>query len=81
MGLQKIIEELQEKLAIATGKSRTTSQASSIPPSHDRSGSRSTPKDQSTSSSSGKASYKCTVEMGVQSNVHVDETLRVFDGG
>ena len=26
MGLQKIIEELQEKLSIATGKSRTTSQ-------------------------------------------------------
>jgi transposase len=25
LGLQKIIEELQEKLAIATGKSRTTS--------------------------------------------------------
>lgn len=31
---------------------------------HDRSGSRNTPKNQSTSSSSGKASYKCTVEMG-----------------
>ena len=26
LGLQKIIEELPEKLAIATGKSRTTSQ-------------------------------------------------------
>jgi transposase len=35
LGLQKIIEELQEKLAIATGKSRTTSQTSSIPPSTD----------------------------------------------
>ena len=34
-GLQKIIEEFQEKLAIATGKSRTTSQNSSIPPSTD----------------------------------------------
>ena len=34
--LQKIIEELQEKLAIATGKSRTTSQTSSIPPSTDQ---------------------------------------------
>ena len=33
LGLQKIIEELQEKLAIATGKSRTTSQTSSKPPS------------------------------------------------
>jgi hypothetical protein len=33
LGLQKIIEELLEKLAIATGKSRTTSQTSSIPPS------------------------------------------------
>ena len=32
LGLQKIIEELQEKLAIATGKSRTTSQTSSILP-------------------------------------------------
>jgi hypothetical protein len=31
LGLQKIIEELQEKLAIATGKSRTTSQTSSNP--------------------------------------------------
>jgi transposase len=35
LGLQKIIEELQEKLAIATGKSRTTSQTSSKPPSTD----------------------------------------------
>lgn len=35
LGLQKIIEELQEKLAIATGKSRTTSQNSSKPPSTD----------------------------------------------
>ena len=35
MGLQKIIQELQEKLAIATGKSRTTSQTSSQPPSLD----------------------------------------------
>ena len=35
LGLQKIIEELQEKLAIATGKSRTTSQNYSIPPSTD----------------------------------------------
>jgi len=33
LGLQKIIEELQEKLAIAEGKSRTTSQTSSKPPS------------------------------------------------
>jgi LPS O-antigen subunit length determinant protein (WzzB/FepE family) len=29
LGLQKIIQELQENLAIATGKSRTTSQTSS----------------------------------------------------
>jgi transposase len=35
VGLQKIIKELQEKLAIATGKSRTTSQTSSQPPSLD----------------------------------------------
>ena len=35
LGRQKIIEELQEKLAIATGKSRTTSQTSSKPPSTD----------------------------------------------
>ena len=35
LGLQKIIEELPEKVAIATGKSRTTSQTSSIPPSTD----------------------------------------------
>jgi transposase len=35
LGLQKIIEELQEKLAIATGNSRTSSQTSSIPPSTD----------------------------------------------
>ncbi len=35
LGLQKIIEELQEKLAIAPGKSRTTSQTSSKPPSTD----------------------------------------------
>lgn len=35
VGLQKIIQELQEKLAIATGKSRTTSQTSSQPPSLD----------------------------------------------
>ena len=35
LGLQKIIQELQEKLAIATGKSRTTSQTSSQPPSLD----------------------------------------------
>ncbi|MEG5067552.1 transposase [Microcoleus sp. B3-A4] len=35
LGLQKIIEELQEKLAIATGKRRTTSQTSSKPPSTD----------------------------------------------
>jgi len=33
LGLQKIIEELQEKLAIAEGKGRTNSQNSSIPPS------------------------------------------------
>ncbi len=36
LGLQKIIQELQEKLAVATGKSRTTSQTSSQPPSLDR---------------------------------------------
>ncbi len=35
LGLQKIIQELQEKLAVATGKSRTTSQTSSQPPSLD----------------------------------------------
>ena len=35
LGLQKIIQELQEKLAIATGKSRTTSETSSQPPSLD----------------------------------------------
>ena len=35
LGLQKIIQELQEKLAIATGRSRTTSQTSSLPPSLD----------------------------------------------
>ncbi len=35
LGLQKIIQELQEKLGIATGKSRTTSQTSSQPPSLD----------------------------------------------
>ena len=35
LALQKIIEELQEKLAIATGKGRTTSQTSSKPPSTD----------------------------------------------
>jgi len=35
LGLQKIIEELQEKLAIAEGKGRTTSQISSKPPSTD----------------------------------------------
>lgn len=35
LGLQKIIEELQEKLAIATGTSRTTSKTSSKPPSTD----------------------------------------------
>jgi transposase len=35
LGLQKIIAELQEKLAIATGKSQTTSQTSSKPPSTD----------------------------------------------
>jgi len=32
LALQKIIEELPEKLAIATGNSRTTSQTSSKPP-------------------------------------------------
>ena len=32
VGLQKIIKELQEKLAIATGKSRTNSKTSSQPP-------------------------------------------------
>jgi transposase len=35
LGLQKIIEELQEKLAIATDKSRTNSKTSSQPPSLD----------------------------------------------
>jgi transposase len=35
LGLQKIIEELQEKLAIATVQGRTTSQTSSKPPSTD----------------------------------------------
>src|SRR4028119_961091 len=35
LALQKIIEELQDKLAIATGNSRTTSQTSSKPPSTD----------------------------------------------
>ena len=35
LGLQKIIAQLPEKLAIATGKSRTTSQTSSKPPSTD----------------------------------------------
>lgn len=35
LGLQKIIQELQEKLAIAKGKSRTTSKTSSLPPSLD----------------------------------------------
>ena len=35
LGLQKIIQELQEKLAIATSKSQTTSQTSSQPPSLD----------------------------------------------
>jgi transposase len=35
LGLQKIIEELQEKLAIATSKSRTNSKTSSQPPSLD----------------------------------------------
>jgi transposase len=35
LGLQKIIEELQEKLAIATGKSRTNSKTSSQPPALD----------------------------------------------
>ena len=32
LGMQKIIEELQEKLAIATGKNRTNSKTSSQPP-------------------------------------------------
>jgi len=35
LSLEKIIEELQEKLAIARGKSRTTSQTTSKPPSTD----------------------------------------------
>jgi len=35
LGLQKIIQELQEKLAIATGKSRTNSKITSQPPSLD----------------------------------------------
>ena len=35
LGLQKILAQLPEKLAIATGKSRTTSQTSSKPPSTD----------------------------------------------
>ena len=35
LGLQKIIAELEEKLALATGKSRTNSQTSSKPPSTD----------------------------------------------
>ena len=35
LGLQKIIEELQEKLAIANGKGRTNSKTSSQPPSLD----------------------------------------------
>jgi transposase len=35
LGLQKIIAELQEKLAIATGKNRTNSKTSSQPPSLD----------------------------------------------
>ena len=35
LGLQKIIEELQEKLAIATGKNRTNSKTSSQPPALD----------------------------------------------
>src|SRR4028118_1369235 len=35
LALQKIIEELQEKLAIATGNSRTSSETSSKPPSTD----------------------------------------------
>jgi transposase len=35
LGLQKIIEELQEKLLIATGKNRTNSNTSSQPPSLD----------------------------------------------
>ena len=35
LGQQKIIQELQEKLAIANGKSRTNSQTSSQPPALD----------------------------------------------
>ena len=35
LGLQKIIEELQEKLLVATGKNRTNSKTSSQPPSLD----------------------------------------------
>jgi len=35
LGMQKIIQELQEKLAIATGKSRTNSETTSQPPSLD----------------------------------------------
>ena len=35
LGLQKTIEELKEKLAIATDKSRTNSKTSSQPPSLD----------------------------------------------
>ena len=35
LGLKKIIEELQEKLAIANGKGRTNSKTSSQPPSLD----------------------------------------------
>jgi len=35
LGLQKIIQERQEKLAVATGKSRTNSKTSSLPPSLD----------------------------------------------
>ena len=35
LGMQKIIEELQEKLAIATGKNRTNSKTSSQPPALD----------------------------------------------
>jgi hypothetical protein len=35
LGLQKIIQELQEKLAIANGKSRTNSKTSSQPPALD----------------------------------------------
>ena len=35
LGLQKILEELPEKLAIATSKNQTTSQTSSKPPSTD----------------------------------------------